>query len=225
MKYKCPVVERGVRLRGLCVGCEGTPSGLVALERGEVLFRQGDPATRVFAVTEGWLRVFVTTADGKACAARLVGPGHVLGLESFGRGGTSGQPSYHATVDALRPAKLCAVPLVQVKSWFRQNPDEALALTAMTVEDMAELQRRLVHNASLSAEERVFELVKDLADHAPLGTWVQLPATREQLGEVLGLTFETVSRMIHRLVDRGVLEVEGRRVRMLATSMAAAAPA
>lgn len=221
MKFKCPVVARGVHLRGFCVGCEGSPSGLIALGRGELLFRQGDPATRVFAVTEGWLRVFVTTADGQACAARLVGPGHVLGLESFGHG----TPHYQATVDALRPAKVCAMPLIQVKSWFRQHPDEALALTAMTVEDMGELQRRLVHNASLSAEDRVFELVKDLTDHVPLGTWVQLPATREQLGEVLGLTFETVSRMIHRLVDRGVLEVEGRRVRMLATSMTVAAPA
>ncbi len=206
----CPVVARGVKLRGLCEGCGGTPLGEQVLQRGGVLFRQGDPARHIFALTEGWLRVYVSTAEGRSCAARLVGPGNVLGLEAFG----AGSRGYLATCDAVRRARVCAVPIGQARTWFQSHPDEALALTAISAADLAELQRRLVHNASLSAEERVLELVKDLVGQAPRGTWTELPATREQLGEVLGLTFETVSRMLHRLAARGILEIEGRRVRL-----------
>ncbi|MBL8786178.1 MAG: helix-turn-helix domain-containing protein, partial [Deltaproteobacteria bacterium] len=47
--------------------------------------------------------------------------------------------------------------------------------------------------------------------------WVRLPATREQLGEVLGLTLETVSRAVQRLVARGHLELRGRDLRLTST--------
>jgi len=210
VKSRCPVVARGVHLRGLCVDCGGEPSADIVLERGAVLYHQGAAANRVFALIDGWLRVHVMTPDGRSCGARLAGPGSVLGLEAFG----VGAPSYLATCDAIRRARACAVPIMQARAWFQLNPDEALALTALGAEDLAELQRRLVHNASLSAEERVLELVKDLIGSAPPGTWMTLPATREQLGEVLGLTLETVSRMLHRLSARGIIELEGRRVRL-----------
>jgi len=218
MKPMCPLVRRGVRLSGLCADCGGTPSGQIALGPGEVLFHQGDPADRIFALTEGWLRVLVTTPDGRSCAARLVGAGHVLGLEAFGAGG----PQYTASADALRPARVCVVPLPQARLWFQGHPDEALALVATSVQDLAELERRLVNNASLSAEDRVYELVHDLVGQVPRATWVQLPATREQLGEVLGLTFETVSRMLHRLAALGVIEIDGRRVRLMGAHAAVA---
>lgn len=207
----CPIIARGVRLRHFCAGCSAGPSDELAFDRGQVLYRQGAVATRVFALTHGWVRVVVATPDGRQCAARLVGPGHVLGLEAFG----PGEPTYLASADALKAVRACAVPIGQVRSWMTQHPNEALALTALAASDLAELQRRLVHNASLPAERRVLELVKDLLAGTAAGTWSELPATREQLGEVLGLTFETVSRMMGRLSARGLIEIDGRRVRIL----------
>lgn len=206
----CPIVRRGVRLRAHCVSCAGTPPGGMQLAKGDLLYRQGDEARHVFAVTGGWLQVFVTTPDGKHAAARFVGPGDVIGLEAL----SPKTPTYLATTTALRTSRACAVSPTEMRTWFQENPDDAMALTALGVEDLATLQRRMVMNASLGADERVLELVKDFAARAQPGTWVELPATREQLGAVLGLTFETVSRALHRLADRGLIAVDGRRVRL-----------
>ena len=57
-----------------------------------------------------------------------------------------------------------------------------------------------------------------LIGEVPAGTWVTLPLTRKELGELLGLALATVSRTIQRLARAGLLEVRGRRVRVPPTS-------
>lgn len=216
----CPVAERGVHLRSACLACQGTPSnGQRQLARGDVLFMQGDPADRVYAVSAGWLREYVLTPDGRHGGARIVRAGQIIGLEAL-----SAAPGavYGVTVDALRPAAVCAVPAGNVRSWLRVRPDDAIALATATAEDLADVRRQMLTNATLPAEERVLALVRELVGPTALpDAWARLPATREQLGEVLGLTLETVSRMMQRLAHKGVIEVRGSHVRLLSAAPSA----
>lgn len=207
----CPLLERGVTLRHQCDRCaaDGTLDG-TRRAPGEVLYRQGDPADALWALTEGLVRVSVSTADGRTYAARLVRRGALLGVEALAVGG---QP-HQATATVVRAARVCRVPIAEARAWLSRHPESATAIAGLTVEDLIEMQRRLVLNASLSAEERVLELVRDLARDTAPGAWTELPATREQLGEIVGLAFETVSRMLHRLAARGLIELDGRRVRI-----------
>jgi len=209
----CPVSLRGVHLRAACLACQGHPSnGQRQLARGDVLFMQGDPAERVYAVSSGWLREYVLTPDGRHGGARIVRAGQIVGLEALS---TGVKATYGVTVDALRPAAVCALSAASVRSWLRVRPDDALALATATAEDLADVRRQMLTNATLPAEDRVLALVRELIGPEPGEGWARLPATREQLGEVLGLTLETVSRMMQRLAHKGVLEVRGSHVRLL----------
>ena len=206
----CPLLARGVTLRPRCDQCAAN-GGTDGTRRapGEVLSRQGDPAVAVWALTEGLVRVAVTTADGRAYAARLVRRGALLGLEAL-----ADHPVPHqATATVVRTARLCAVPVAVVRDWLGRHPAAATAVATVAVEELIEVQRRLVSHTSLSAEERVLELVRELVRDAAPGAWTELPGTREQLGEMVGLAFETVSRMLHRLAARGLIELDGRRIR------------
>jgi len=209
--HPCPVVARGVHLREACAECRGRPSlGQRRLSRGEVLYWQDDPAERVFAVVSGWLRQHHLTAEGQHAGARLVPPGSVVGLEAL-RGGR-----YGATVDVLRAAEVCTLPRARVTAWLADHPDDALGLISATAEDLTRLQGQVARNHALPAEDRVRAMIEELAARGRPGEWFELPTTREELGELLGLTLETVSRMIQRLRRAGIIDVHGRKVRLLA---------
>lgn len=214
MPPTCPVTDRGLHLRAACLACHGAPTnGQRQLVRGDVLFMQGDPADKLYAVASGWLREYVLNPDGGHGGSRIVHAGQIVGLEAL-RGGAGAV--YGVTVDALRPASVCALPAAGVRSWLRVRPDDALALAIATAEDLAEVRHQMLVNATLPAEDRVLALVRDLVGDQGKGEqWVRLPATREQLGDVLGLTLETVSRMMQRLAGKGILEVRGSHVRIL----------
>jgi len=175
-----------------------------------VLFLQGGPADRMYAVVTGWLREYAVDADGAVGGARIVRAGQVIGLEALG---ARQDATYGVTVEALRPASVCVLGAASVGSWLRGRPDDALALAIAAADDIASIRRQMISNASMSAEDRVLALIEDLGGASPRGAWFRLPVTREQLGDVLGLTVETVSRMMQRLARAGRIEVTGARVR------------
>ena len=220
--HPCLVGAR-VALRPQCLGCDGRPdTGQRLLERGDVCVMQGDPATHLFAVVEGFLRESTYDADGRAVAARIVGPGHVLGLAAL----NPTPSSYVATIEVLSRARVCILPADRARAWFTEHASFALDLAVLAAADLDHLRRDLALRAQ-PADDRVLALITELVRAStsdPLA-WVRLPATREQLGEVLGLTLETVSRAVQRLVARGHLELRGRDLRLISTHDATTGPA
>lgn len=206
---RCPLVARGLTLRSACDECGGRPAnGQVTMGRGDILARAGEPAQHVFAVVDGWVRESILGEDGKRTTTRFVGPGQVLGTEAL----TGGEQ--RTTVDALQPARVCRVPVAQVMSSLTEKPALGAAMARALTDDLEALRVRVVRS-TLSAKERVLEMIVELLGETPVGTWARLPVTREDMAEALGLTIETVSRQVQELHRAGVIEVRGRRMRLL----------
>ncbi|MCC6620828.1 MAG: Crp/Fnr family transcriptional regulator [Deltaproteobacteria bacterium] len=209
----CPVGTQ-VALREACIGCTGRPAtGQRQLERGNVLVMQGDPARHLFAVVHGWVRESVHDADGRALSARIVGPGRVLGLSALGAGERA---THTATIEVLSPARVCIIPAERAATWFASEPRHAMDLALHAARALDDFRREMTLRAE-PARERVLALIRELATQMRVGpeAWFRLPATREQIGEVLGLTLETVSRMLNRLARDGVIALRGREVRFI----------
>ena len=206
---RCPLVARGLTLRAVCYSCTGRPpAGQVTLNRGDILARAGEPAQHIFAVVEGWVRESIMDDEGRRTTTRFVGPGQVLGSEAM----TSGEQ--RTTLDALQASRVCRVPVGQVMDSIAERPALGMAFTRALTDDMEALRVRIVRSTR-SARERVLAMVVELLGPIPPGTWGQLPATREDMAEALGLTLETVSRQVQELHRAGVIEVDGRRMRLL----------
>ncbi|WP_373622319.1 Crp/Fnr family transcriptional regulator [Methylobacterium sp. OAE515] len=194
----------------------------IALDPRQILFAQDDRADAVYNVTEGTIRLSRLLPDGRRHVMGFALVGDFLGLALPER--------FTVTAEALSPVSLCRF--------------DRRAFTAL-VEDVPHLLRRLHESAGYeltlaqdhmmllgrrTAEEKVAAFLLGLrARYARIGltsVTLELPMGRQDIADHLGLTIETVSRMLTRLdrerailiVPGGVRLVDAARLEQLAAS-------
>ncbi|MCK6545466.1 Crp/Fnr family transcriptional regulator [Myxococcota bacterium] len=198
-----------MELRDLCTGCDGrAAAGQFTYERGSPLLLEGDRADAVHAIVSGCLREVRTTADGRLQTVRLIGAGELAGAEALA------SPAYHATVEALTPAIACKVAATEVQEHLAARPDLLRGFLAELSSEMQAIRDSALWLGALSAEERVLALLHRLKGSSEPGAFFELPLTRLEMSELLGVTHSTVSRVVQRLARAGVIEVRGRQVRL-----------
>ncbi len=173
------------------------------LASGQALFFEGDEARHVFEVIEGTLRVFRIISDGRRVITGFLHAGDIVGV--------SIRNDYLYTAEAITTAKIRRLPRRQFEAAVAGSEGLRHDVFARVCDEMAAAQDQMVLLSSKSAEERIctfFQkyLRRALADGS-LQPVVELPMSRQDMADYLGLTIETVSRTITRLIGKGVLNV------------------
>jgi CRP/FNR family transcriptional regulator len=176
------------------------------IEAGTVVFWEGDAAAHVFEVVEGVLRVCRLLSDGRRVITGFIYPGDLIGVSLRDR--------YLYTVEAVTKTKIRRFARGRFQDKINESPELRPQLFARLCDEMAAAQDQLVLLARKSAEERVssFLLViaRRLSGESPSAPVVEIPMTRLDIADYLGLTIETVSRTMTSLVSRGVIAASGR---------------
>lgn len=178
------------------------------LEPGTVLTVEGAAAEHVFPVVAGYLKESRSLPDGRAVTVRLITPGDLVGTESLARS------EYASTVEAVTRARVCRVPRSQVEAVLRESFDQMQAYHRLLEMQVQAMRDQLVLTNGMSAEERVLEALRHLGRAYAPGAWFRPALSRSELGEYLDLALATVSRAVRRLEARGLIELEGRSVRI-----------
>lgn len=179
---------------------------LESYDAAAAIFWEGDPATHVFKLVEGVVRIVKILSDGRRIITRFLYPGDILGISLDER--------YACTAEAVNEVKLRRLG----RSRFREAVDGSSDLRPLLVDslcaEMAYAQNQLVLLARKSAEERICTLLlellrRSLGRHEPKPV-VELPMSRLDMADYLGLTIETVSRTMTSLTNRGVITPSSR---------------
>ena len=181
----------------------------VRFRRGQTIFREGDPCPGIYVVGEGTVRVFKTAPSGKKHVLHFARPGM-----TFAEVAAIGQFDCPAHADATEDSVCALIPRVE----FRRivNEDHGFCIEIMTgmskwVHHLIGLLEDLV---LLDATARVARhLIK--SDSTRGQGEFTLPMRKKDLASHLNLTSETLSRTLHRLVDCGLIETQGQRIRIL----------
>lgn len=177
-----------------------------AIEPGEALFWQGDTAGHVFEIVSGALRTVRVLSDGRRVITGFLFPGDIAGLSLKDR--------YLTTVEAIAPTRLRRLARRRFEAEVERLPALRPQLMERLCDEMAAAQDQVMLLARKTAEEKVASFLLALArragtdcDAVPV---VALPMTRLDMADYLGLTIETVSRIMTRLTSRGVIAAAGR---------------
>lgn len=158
----------------------------------EPIYAQGDAAGPLYLVEFGTVRVCRMTSDGRRQISAFHFAGEIFGFEVGGEHQSFAESVDGAGIRILRP-----------------SAGESFGPGALSValRGLARAQDHLVLLGRMTATEKMATFLLDLLDRQESGGLLNLPMQRNDIADYLGLTFETVSRVLRVLKDNGVVRL------------------
>jgi CRP/FNR family transcriptional regulator len=182
---------------------EAGPS--VDYDAGETVVFEGDSAVNVFSLTSGLLRLSKLLPDGRRQIAGFLFPGDFLGITM--------EEEHAFTAEAVAPSVLCRFPRRQFDAFVAGHPELERRLYAQAAHELAAARQQVVLLGRKTATERVASFLLMLGSRCPShgSSEVELPMSRADIADYLGIRIETVSREITALKTARVIQLTSRQ--------------
>jgi len=207
-------------LQGVCLPRGLSSAGLSELDeltivkrriaRGVSLYRAGDAFDALYAVRSGAFKTTGVSSNGVEKITGFYLPGEVMGLDAI----NNDRHDYGAT--ALEDSEVCVIPFDKLTELTLRIPALQQELFRLLSRDIARDHGLMLLLGSMTAEQRLAAFLLSLSRrYKRLGYAADhfvLRMTREDIGNYLGLTLETVSRLMSRFQRDGLLIAQQREV-------------
>lgn len=183
------------------------------VRRRAALFRDGEPFHSLYAIRTGVFKTCVTSGDGRDQVTGFHMAGEIIGLD--------GIVNDRHTCDAvaLEDAEVCVMPFDRVGELAREVGALQQHLHRIMSREIVREHGLMLLLGNMRAEERVAAFLLNLVGRLQVrgfsGSEMVLRMTRQDIGNYLGLTLETVSRTFSWFVEQKLVEVQHRHVRIL----------
>jgi len=183
------------------------------LDPGSVLYHQGAASDGVYCVSRGLIALRSFGPDGGSSLLRLAYPGELIGYRAFLTG-----REHRTEAQALLPSKVCVVAKRDAKQVVDACPAVLVRLAERCADELDLCHERIQEAARVPNKTRLAQLLEELmaAHGKPEGKIrrMRLPISRQDLADILGVQPETLSRLLGRLQDEGLLTSSGRWIEM-----------
>jgi CRP/FNR family transcriptional regulator len=183
------------------------------VRKGQAVYRAGERFHALYAVWVGSIKTTMLSEDGREQVAGYHLIGEIVGLDGIGHG------QYCCTATALEDCEVCVLPFDRLEAVAREVQHLQRTLHRFLSREIERDHHVMLLLGSMTAEERLAAFLLDLAkryrDRGFSASEFLLRMTREEIGSLLGLKLETVSRLFSRFQGEGLIQVQGRAVKIL----------
>jgi CRP/FNR family transcriptional regulator len=179
-------------------------------KRGQTVFAEGDEGAGFYVLIAGRVKIFKLSLDGKEQILHVLGPG-----EPFGEASVFAGESFPAHAETLEASRIFFFPRADFVELVKEDPSLALNMLAI-------LSRRLRKFASLVEDLSLKEVPARLAayllyasEERNRANELKLDIAKNQLASLLGTIPETLSRILTKMTKLGLIELEGRRIKIV----------
>jgi CRP/FNR family transcriptional regulator len=185
------------------------------VKKGASLYRAGEAFSALYAIRIGSCKTSVLAEDGHEQITGYHMLGDIIGLDGIAT------ERHACEAVALEDTEVCVLPFEQLEGMARRFPSLQHNLHQFLSREIGRDQNMMLLLGSKRAEERLAVFLLSLSDryhrHGYSPSEFVLRMTREEIGSYLGLKLETVSRLLSRFQTEGLLQVQGRDVKLLDT--------
>jgi CRP/FNR family transcriptional regulator len=180
-----------------------------AYPKGSVLFLEGQAPRGIFVLCKGRVKLSLSAGDGKTIILKIVEPGEVLGLGAT----ISGKP-YELTAETIEPCQVNFVKREELLRFLKENNDACFKIAeqlSVKYNDACHDLRSL--GLSHSAGQKLAKLLLEWSSRNGESTKVEpdlrLVLTHDQIGQMIGTSRETVTRILGDLKKRQIVLQKG----------------
>lgn len=178
--------------------------------KGDHLFEAGKPLQALYAVRTGSFKTYTLTEQGEEQITGFHLPGDVIGFDAIG---DQQHPSY---AQALETAMVCEIPFNNLDHLLDQVPKLRQQLMRLMSQDIHGDQQMMLLLNRKTAEEKLAAFLTNLAQRFGSRGFsrkeFRLTMTRGEIGNYLGLTVETISRLLGRFHKDELIHVDGKLI-------------
>jgi CRP/FNR family transcriptional regulator len=177
------------------------------------LYRMDDGFTKLYAIRVGHFKSYQVNSAGEQQITGFQMPGELLGMDAIGAG------RHHCGAVALEDSEVCEIPFAMLEELFGEVPPLLRHFHRLMSQEITREQNAMLLLGSMRAEQRLAVFLVNIgARYAARGYSAnnfQLRMMREEIGNYLGLTIESISRLLTRMRKDGYLKVSNREIEIL----------
>lgn len=180
------------------------------LQKGDYLYRANDTFDSVYAIRSGAVKAMTLSDSGEEQVTGFYLPGEVVGMDGIA------DSRYTNSVVALETASVCEIPFNRMEELSLQIPNLQRHFFQLMSREITQDQQIITLLSKSSAEERIAALLLSISNRNSRrqlsANAFRLPMSRTDIGNYLGLTIETVSRIFTRLQKQDVITVDKKEI-------------
>ena len=180
--------------------------------RDTEIFGENEPADYLYKVLSGAARTYKILSDGRRQVGGFYLPGDIFGLEFA--------DEHTLSAEAIGDAKVLVVKRSALNALAGRDASVAQQLFALTGCELHRVQDRILLLIK-NARERVASFLLEMVERASENNTIELPMSRQDIADYLGLTIETVSRTLTSLETASAIEVSASSRRIVLRNRAA----
>ena len=180
-------------------------------EPGATIYAQSDPAEFIYQVVSGVVRTITLNRDGRRIVHGFHLPGEIFGMER--------EKIHHCSAEAVCETELVQCPVSRLNTLADTDKEAARELWMSLLVSRDRTAERFMYILHGTAFEKLAYFLIDLAWRTQSSRRIELPMSRYDIADYLGLSSETVSRTFTTLRTRGLIATKGRQVRLLNDDM------
>jgi CRP/FNR family transcriptional regulator len=178
--------------------------------KGEIIFSEGDEGNGFYVVVAGMVKIFKVSLEGKEHILHVFGSG-----EPFGEVPVFAGQKFPASAEAITQAHLLFFPRTSFVDLISRSPSLALNMLSLLSIRLRQFTVQIEHLSLKEIPGRLAAYLVYFAEEQENDDYVDLKISKGQLASLLGTIPETLSRILARMSDQNLIEVKGRRIRLL----------
>ena len=175
----------------------------IRFDRGKTIFNEGDPAEHSYRVVSGAVRLCKHMADGRRQIAQFLLPGDFFSFVEMAE--------HSFTAEAVADTVVASYPQRQIERMIDERPALRRYFGSLLTRRVKDVQNHLVMLGRQTAKEKVASFLMMLVDRtgAEDGSRIEILMTRQDIADFLGLTIETVCRVLSAMKRAKLIDISG----------------